>query len=166
MKTFFPLLIAAAGALLSGCATSQHGLTLAPVGPAPAITGNSSSGNLVVYSAMKRNADFNRRDLYRPEYSDYKILTASGDLLRNVHNNTDTIFQDVVSVALPPGNYQIVARANGYGYVTVPVIVAAKHDTILHLEGGYAWSDESVFNQTNATRLPDGRVVGWSAASN
>jgi hypothetical protein len=166
MKNFFPFFIVAAGALLSGCALSQHGLTLAPVGPAPEITSKSADGNLIVFSAIKRNADFNRRDPYRPEYSDYRILTANGDLLRNVHNNTDTIFQDVVSVALPPGSYQVVARANGYGYVTVPVIVSTRHDTVLHLEGGYAWSDESVFNQTNATRLPDGRIVGWSAVAN
>jgi hypothetical protein len=164
MKKLHLLMLIAMSLLFSGCATSQKGLTLAPVGPAMDITSHSPDGTLVVYSAIKRNADFNSRDPDRPEYSDYKILDAHGSLLRRVHNNSGTIFQDVVSVSLAPGAYKVVARANGYGYVTVPVVLEAQHSTIVHLEGGNPWSDDSVFNQTNAVRLPDGQIVGWSAA--
>jgi hypothetical protein len=49
--------------------------------------------------------------------------------------------------------------------VTVPIIIVAQQNTILHLEGGGSWPDESAFNQTNAVRLPDGIIVGWKAAS-
>jgi len=35
---------------------------------------------LVVYSAYEVNADFNARDPRRPEYSDYRIFTADGNL--------------------------------------------------------------------------------------
>ena len=86
--------------------------------------------------------------------------------MQRVHNNSGTILQDAVPVALPPGKYNVVARANGYGYVTVPVMILAQQNTILHLEGGGFWPNESAFNHTNAVLLPDGVVIGWKAATN
>ena len=168
MKSYLPLLALVTGLAVSGCASNRNHLTLDTVGPSGPLNGNSAadSGTLVVYSAYKRNADFDSRDPYRQEYSDYSILTESGHFLRKVHNNSGTIFQDVVSVNLPSGKYQVVARANGYGFVTVPVIVAVQHSTVLHLEGGSPWPDASVFNQDNSVRLPDGQIVGYRAASN
>jgi hypothetical protein len=67
-------------------------------------------------------------------------------------------------VELPAGTYRIIAQANGYGFVTVPVTVVAGHETILHLEGGDRWPNPRAFNQSNAVRLPDGEVVGWKSA--
>jgi hypothetical protein len=168
MKTFFLPSLIIAGALLSGCATGGK-LALDPVGPAPSpVTVNSSAtdGTLVVYSAFRRGTDVNEHEHYRPEYSDYKILTAEGEWLRRVHNNSGSPLQDALTVELPAGKYQVVARANGYGFVTVPVVIAAQQSTILHLEGGDPWPDASVFNQTNAVHLPDGNIIGWKAAAN
>jgi hypothetical protein len=167
MRTFLALSAMIAGAFLPGCATGKNGLVLDTVGPTPSeIAGApSTNGTLVVYSADEVNADFNSRDPYRPEYSDYKIYNADGKFLRRVHNDSGTILQGPVSVELPTGKYRIVARANGYGYITVPTVVGANQTTILHLEGGGAWPDTSAFNQTNAVRLPDGRIVGWRALS-
>jgi hypothetical protein len=169
MKTSFILTAILAVALLSGCATGKNGIALDTVGPPPfppaATSSTLTNGTLVVYSAFRRNADFNALDPNRPEHSDYKILTADGMLLQKVHNNSGTIFQDVVPVALPPGKYNVVARANGYGYLTIPIIIEANQNTIIHLEGGGFWPDESVFNRTNAVRLPDGLIIGWKAAS-
>lgn len=138
---------------------------LDPVGPSVSSskTKNSTNGTLTVYSAYEVNADFNARDPNRPEYSDYKICRPDGMLLQRVHNNSGTILQGVVPVVLPAGKYQVEARANGYGFVIVPVIIKANQNTVLHLEGGGFWPDESVFNQTNAVRLPDGFIVGWKA---
>jgi len=156
----------AAGVLLAGCASG--GLALDTVGPIPAQTAapNTAAGTLMVYSAYEVDADFNDRDPYRPEYSDYKIYTAAGKLLERVHNDSGTIVQNPASVALPTGKYRVVTRVNGYGNVTVPILIKANQTTVLHLEGGSAWPDKSVFNQTNAVRLPDGRIVGWRASSN
>jgi hypothetical protein len=165
MKTYFTLTAILAVALLSGCATGKNGLALDTVGPPPfppaAASSTLTTGTLVVYSAFRRNADFNALDPNRPEYSDYKIFTSDGNLLQKVHNNSGTVLQDAVAVELPPGKYNVVARANGYGYVTIPVLIVARQKTILHLEGGGSWPDESAFNQTNAVRLPDGQIVGW-----
>jgi hypothetical protein len=165
MKWLSASLTFAAGMLLSGCVSG--GLALDTVGPVPAQTAavNPDEGTLMVYSAYDANADFNSRDPYRPEYSDYKICTSDGKLLRRVHNDSGTILQDPASVELPAGKYRVIARANGYGYVTVPIFVEAQQTTILHLEGGGAWSDKSMFNQTNTVRLPDGQIVGWRASA-
>jgi len=168
MKTLLVLTLIAVSATLSGCTTDQKGPVLDTVGPpmSHSSPATSTNGTLLAYSAYEVNADFNARDPNSPEYSDYKILTTDGKLLQRVHNNSGTILQDAVPVALPPGKYNVVARANGYGYVTVPVVIAARQTTVLHLEGGGSWPDESAFNQTNAVRLPDGVVIGWKAAAN
>lgn len=166
MKNSLVLILAAVGALLSGCATGKN-VVLDTVGPVPAqtLSANSNKGTLMVYSAYKVNADFNAPDSNRPEYSDYKIFTDDGKILRRVHNNSGTILQDPAQIKLPAGKYRVVARANGYGHVTIPVIIEARRKTILHLEGDDAWPDESLFNRTNAVRLPDGQIIGWENAS-
>jgi hypothetical protein len=169
MKHYFNLMLVVAGVVLSGCATDKNGLVLDTAGPAPdqSSVANSTNGTLVVYSAFKRNADFDSRAPNSPEYSDYKIFTDDGKLLQRVHNNSGTILQGTVPVELSPGKYHIMAHANGYGrYVVIPVVIAAGQTTILHLEGGGFWPDESAFNKTNAVRLPDGLVIGWKAAPN
>jgi hypothetical protein len=165
MTTFLTSNIVAAGVLVAGCATGKSGITLDAIGPVPGRPAaiSSTNGTLMVYSAYEAGADFNSRDPYRPEYSDYRIFTTDGKLLQRVHNNSGTILQGPVSAELPPGKYHVIARANGCGYVTVPVIIEARRSTILHLEGGGVWPDESVFNQTNAVRLPYGQVVGSRA---
>jgi hypothetical protein len=168
MKVFFTLMLIMAGAFVSSCATGRNGLALDTVGPplSQPTAVNSTNGTLVVYSAYEVNADFNSRDPYRPECSDYRILSNDGKLLQRIHNNSGNSLQNPVAVGLPPGKYRVCARASGYGYVTVPVIIEAQQTTVLHLEGGSSWPNESAFNQTNAVRLPDGQIIGWKAASN
>ncbi len=168
MKTSIFLVAVAGVGFLGGCATHDSMSVNDPVGPAQSPPANasadSSTGSLVVYSAYQANADFYRPDPYRPEYSDYKIYTTQGKLVQNVHNNTGTILQDPVTVVLTPGEYKVTAHANGYGKVTVPVIIEQGQRTVLHLDGGGSRADMSVYNQTNAVRLPDGRPIGWKAS--
>lgn len=169
MKTYFTLIVIMAVALLSSCATGKNGLALDIVGPPPSQPAETSStltnGTLVVYSAFKVNADFNNPDPYNSEHSDFRIFTADGKFLQRVHNISKNGLRDVLPVSLPPGKYNVIARANGYGYVTIPVMIETRQSTILHLEGGGFWPDESAFNQTNTVRLPDGQIIGWKAAS-
>lgn len=157
-------------AFLVGCASAGNKLALGTIGPVPGqnsiANSSATNGTLVVYSGYKVNADFNSRDPYRPEYSDYKIFAADGKFLQLVHNNSGTMLANVLPVALSAGRYFVVARANSYGIISVPVVIEAGRSTILHLETDSEWPDSSVFNQTNAVRLPDGRVVGWNAAQN
>ena len=164
MRMAVILLAGLSGALLSGCA-NRNGLVLETVGPRPPHPSalDSTTGALVVYSAYEPGAEFNIRNEFYRSHTDYKIFADDGTLLRKVHNNTGTFQQDPVTVPLAPGKYTVVARANGYDDVTVPVIIAPQQSTILHLEGGGAWPDGSAFNQTNSVRLPDGLVVGWKS---
>lgn len=165
---FYVAMMIVSGAILIGCAGMGSGLVLDTAGPMPgsATPASSDSGTLIVYSAGKVNADFNSRDPNRREYSDYKILNSDGKLVKRVHNVADDILEGPVSLELPPGKYFVVARSNSYGVVTVPVIIASQRQSILHLDGFNAWSNESVFNSGNAVCLPDGEIVGWKAASN
>lgn len=166
MKLNLLLAVAGAGILLSGCATGNQGVVLSPVGPGPGPwrSPSAADGALVVFSAYEANADFNRRDPYRQEFSDYQILSASGKFLRQVHNDSGSILQRPLGVELPVGSYRVVAQANGYGTVTVPVTIEAGRDTILHLEGDVKWPNQFGLNQTNAVCLPHGEIVGWKSS--
>jgi hypothetical protein len=151
----------AALVLLPACSFAGSGLVLDPVGPSagPAAAA-TDAGTLVVYSAYSVNAPSLGDPSYRQRYSNYKILSPNGQLLRAVANDAGLTVAAPVAVALPPGSYRVVARANGYGFVQVPVVVAAGRATTVHLEGGS--SAESVA-AADAVRLPDGRIIGWRA---
>jgi hypothetical protein len=167
MKSALLFCIIAIGALLSGCVSERDRLVLDPVGPHAPQTSSVSSpnGTLVVYSAYDVGANVNARDPYRPVHSDYKIFSLDGNLLRAVQNDSGTILQEPVPVELLAGKYRVVANANGYGQVTIPVFIKAQQTTVLHLEGGDSWSNQAKFNQTDGVRLPDGQVVGWRIAA-
>ena len=120
---------------LAGCALNGHGLVLAPVGPPPFPVTADSDGSLVVFSAYDQNAHLNGLP-YRRVHSDYTILTADSRLLQTVHNDNGTSVEGPKDVLLPAGWYQVVARANGYGAVTVPVVICSNQTTTVHLEGG------------------------------
>jgi hypothetical protein len=164
MKTRFKQIISiVVGTLLAGCAGMQSGRVLDTAGPAPGASAqsNSGSGTLIVYSAYQVNADFNSRDLNRREYSNYKILDRDKQLVTLVHNVTNDILQNAVPVELPPGKYFVVARSNSYGIVTVPVIIAAGRETVLHLDGRDNWPEGTAPDAADGVSLPDGEMVGW-----
>jgi hypothetical protein len=154
---------ASAALLLAGCATDRNPLTLDPVGPAPgaATTPGETTGTLTVYSAYQAAPDFNSRDPYRREYTDYKIFREDRTLQQEVQNTSGSILQRPQQVALAPGNYIVAAQANSYGDITVPVVIVAGQNTLVHLEGGFPWPNPRAFNATNSIRLPDDQVVGW-----
>ena len=149
---------------VSGCASSGPALVLAPVGP-PVTTAPSSSaqGTLLVYSAYNTGVP----NPYRPDdiqqCTDYEIRSQDGKPLRKISNQSGFQGEDPLPVRLPAGNYRVVARANGYGLVTVPVVIAAAKTTTLHLEGGDSRSGKSALTVANSVRLPGGEIVGWQA---
>jgi hypothetical protein len=107
------------------------------------------------------NADFNSRDPYREEYSNYRIYSQHGKLLRRVQNDNGSNFGSPAEVSLAPGKYRVVARANGFGTVTVPVVISRDRVTTVHLEGGPSVDSAYDDNQNDTVRLPDGDIVGW-----
>jgi len=132
-------------ALAAGCASHAAKVALSPMGPdRPAsVPVVDHAGTLVVYSAFDDNPDFNRRDFYQRAYTDYVIRTDTGHLLRRVQNDSGTIVLEPAAVNLPAGRYLVQADANGLGEVTVPVVIAPKQLTSVHLE-----ADASAVPQT------------------
>jgi hypothetical protein len=163
MKLLIAASVLVAAALLGGCVSQQHRLVLDPIGPPiPQSAGPSSAGTLMVFSAFDPHAHFN--DLpYLRHYTDYKITSEDGKFVQTVHNDSGTILEEPKRVELPAGAYAVVARANGYGVVTVPVIIRANQVTTVHLEGSPSWQNRSEISRSNPVRLPDGEIAGWRA---
>ncbi len=159
-------LVAVAAIFVAGCASSAPALALAPVGPPQhAPTPASAQGTLLVYSAFNTGVPSpNLPDDIR-QHSDYELRSPDGRLLQVVSNHAGFQSEDPAPVPLPAGNYRITARANGYGLVNVPVVIAANQVTTVHLEGGAAWPDQAALNTANSVRLPHGEVVGWKAVT-
>ena len=149
---------------LSGCVSSPNGLVLNPVGPAPGGSfGTGTSGMLQVYSALDSAPDFNNSP-YRSRYSDYKVYSADGtELVKAVRNDTGKLIEGPPRIDLAVGRYRVIARANGYGEVTVPVVIKPNQTTAIHLEGSHWWPKSSQIFDANPVRLPSGQIVGWPA---
>jgi len=166
MKLLVTTGLLATVALLSGCASQRLALVLDPVGPAPVPAGVAgSSGTLMVFSAFRQGANFNGPP-YRRQYTDYKILSPTGKLLQWVRNDSGTMMEAPKKVELPVGTYRVVARANGYGEVTVPVVIRPNQVTTVHLEGSPSWPNRSQLAASNPVCLPDGEIAGWRANAN
>jgi len=149
--------------VLWGCASPSHKLVLDPVGPPPLPSSAAgATGTLMVFSAFEQDADFNSQ-LYRRHYTDYKILSTDGKQLQWVRNDSSTLPATPKPVELPLGTYRVVARANGYGQVTVPVVIRPNQVTQVHLEGDPSWPNRSRLAASNPVRLPDGEIAGWRA---
>ncbi len=163
MKPF--LFLFAAFGLSAGCATCDQHLVLEPVGPSaePAPVAGTN-GSLIVYSAFDGHLTA-ASDGEHQRYSDFRLLAAGENQAKRIHNDSGTVWEGPVPIVLPPGHYQVLAPANGYGTVTVPVVIAPGLVTTIHLEGGNPWPDKSSFTAANAVHLPDGRIVGLRAAA-
>jgi hypothetical protein len=157
-------LLALSLAAVVGCASPKKQLVLDPIGPGPhSGATNGAQGSLVVYSAFDPTADLNRSP-YRRRYTDYQVLSADGNrLIQAVQNNRETLLNSPPLVALPAGSYRVVARANGYGTITAPVVIKAGQTTTVHLEGSVWWPRSSPIFASNPVRLPKGEIAGWRA---
>jgi hypothetical protein len=99
--------------------------------PAKAQAGELSQGSLEVYSATDEFKDGDAR--YFP-HSSYAIYTTDGKLLKSVGNHISRTDEIPEIVALPVGSYTVVARAEKYGSVRVPVAIKEGQRTILDLD--------------------------------
>ncbi len=164
MKLLLVTSVVTGAAFLWGCASHRPGLVLDPVGPPPfTSSGAGSTGVLLVYSAYEQGAEFNS-PYDRRQHTDYKILSVEGKLLQAVHNDSSTLMEAPKRVPLPVGSYRIVARANSYGELIVPVVILAQQVTTVHLEGSPVWPDGRELAQSNPVRLPHGEIAGWRAS--
>ena len=151
-------------AALVGCASPKHELVLDPIGPGPdSHSAKDTQGSLVVFSAFDPTPDLNRSP-YRRRYTDYEILSGDGNhVVQLVSNNRETLLNSPPVVALPAGSYRVVARANGYGTITAPVLIRPGQVTTVHLEGSVWWPRSSPIWDSNPVKLPKGEIAGWRA---
>ena len=165
MKPLISASFLVVASVVAGCVSQPHGLVLDPIGPPDSQSASAgSTGTLVVFSAFEPHAHFN--DLpYLHHYTDYKITCQDGKLVQTVRNDTGTLAERPKRVQLPVGAYRVATRANGYGVVTVPVIIRANQVTTVHLEGDSTWQNRSHLSQSNPVRLPDGAIADWRADS-
>jgi hypothetical protein len=162
MKSLSMCALSALALAITGCISERDHLVLDAVGPVHAsATPKSNEGFLTVYSAYDAGAHFYSPRFDRREFSDYSIFDTNGQLLRKVHNSTDTIIEEPPTISLSPGQYKVIARANGYGDVTVPVTIERDQQTVLHLEGGGTAPELAGADPSKTVRLPDGCIVGY-----
>ncbi len=146
--------------LMGGCASVQTPTVSEPVGPAPAgSTTVTSSGALQVYSATERH-EIGQGTYYYPHTS-YAVCDSAGHRVKSVPNHSGWTDQTPSVVPLPAGDYLVVAEAEGYGRVRIPVTVKPRQMTVLHLERG--WKPPEEAKASDLVLLPDGQPIGWRA---
>jgi hypothetical protein len=147
---------------LASCASQP--LTLAPVGPRPVATErflpHSGNGQLEVFTETQE-WDPSDDVPYFP-HSDYQLYSAAGTRLKRVWNAQNHEDQTPAAVTLPAGNYTVRAAAQGYGLVSVPVVIRPGQTTTVILQPG--WKPAAAGAGAEIVRMPDGYPIGWRAA--
>lgn len=151
-----------ASLLVAGCGTPwlpPTPIVLDRIGPQGAGPRPAPTGYLRAYTAT-RSVQSGR--LPYEVHTPYEIFDETGRQVRTVVNRVGETDQAPMTVALPPGRYQLLAEAAGYGRVTAPVVIAAGMLTEVHLtrDGMPAWE---VPPGAEVVRLPEGSIVGLRA---
>lgn len=157
MKTFhLTLALGAAAWLATGCTTKP--VVLDTVGPSHVRwSPPGSRGYLKMYSATEMD-QIGDNTYYYPHTS-YRIFDPAGKLVKFVPNHIGNMDETPAWVVLPTGKYLVKAQSDVYGWVTVPVIIAAGVTTTVHLQS--IWSGPPTLPDHALVCLPDGRPVGW-----
>jgi hypothetical protein len=159
MKWLNSVFVLAAACATAGCA-SQRGLTVTgTVGPGGR-TG-LRLGGLEVYTATERHRDGDNTYYY--PHSAYVICDTHGVRVKSVVNHIGVMDETPTFVSLPQGHYIVVAQADRYGQVRIPVVVRPGGATVVHLDRG--WQPPPDAEATDIVRMPDGEPIGWSSAS-
>jgi hypothetical protein len=155
MKRLITPLAVAGTFTLIGCA-SPRALTLAqPVGPGNSGTGRM--GALQVFTATETHLDGDNTYYY--PHSSYLVYNRQGQKVKFVPNHVGTMDEESTVVLLPPGSYVVLADAEGYGRVRIPVVLKPNRTTVLHLERG--WKPPANAKPSELARMPDGQAIGW-----
>jgi len=144
---------------LTACVTNKIVPLTETVGPKEAAGGFASKGMLMVYSETE---DINSGNVIYHPHTGYGIFTPEGKRVRSVVNRVGSTDQEPMTVVLPAGKYLVKARAEGYGVVSVPVVILGGKRTMLHLERE-GMPDAAELSTNAVVRLPGGPVIGWRA---
>ena len=155
------------GGWLGGCIQAPTTAVLERVDVTPAgAAAVVAKGKLIVFSAYETGLPSPAEiDSDLKHFSDYEVRGDGGQLVAKVKNRSGARGEGPATLELPPGAYQLSAEADGYGRITIPVVISGEQATIVHLEGGAALPGQSDFAETYLVRLPGGRTLGWCATT-
>jgi hypothetical protein len=150
-----------AGVLLGGCATPPPAtkVALEPIGPRLAGPSRGREGFLRVYSAT---TDEQSGQIPYKVHTPYWVYTEDGQKLRSIPNHVGVADQAPMTIWLPPGRYQVLARADGLGLITAPVVIMGGMMTEVHLTHAGMEVPTGVA-ESELVRLPTGRFAGYRA---
>lgn len=144
--------------MLAGCASNP--IAISSVGPGlPKHTLENADGYLRVFSDTEAHEIGDNTYYYL--HTGYNIYDDSGKQVRYVSNHVGTMDESPTLVALPAGNYKVVAESASYGRLTVPVLIQAGKTTLVHLNRDGIADPNTPTNEL--VRLPDGEIIGWMA---
>lgn len=158
--------------LLTGCQAPL--VVQAAVGPEPGghETGGTN-GRLLVFSRLEAHSDngsMEAEDLTGeivtgdPDYYQHRAYTMydhRGKRIKSVGNTVGHYSEEPREVELLPGSYSVLAEAEGYGRVAIPVHIKSGRTTIVHLDK--QWRPPPSYQNSDLVRLPGGYAVGWNA---
>lgn len=159
------LIIATLLTLATACAlTSKPAVVVGPVGPGPEANRKGAApatgdGFLEVRTAMRTYTS--DRQAYQL-HTAYGIYTADGTRFKSIQNARSINTPEPQVVPLPPGTYDIQAWADGLILVKVSIVIESRRLTRVNLEAGDTILAEKA-KPEQLVRLPDGRIIGWSA---
>lgn len=164
MKSSTPFVALFLAVFAAGCAQAAVPATLSHVGPATgAAPTTSGQGNLIVFSAYETGPTSPTEiDAEARHHSDYQIRRNDGQLVTSVKNRTTAFGDTPAAVNLAPGDYQLLVRSNGSGFIALPLTVTPDHTTTIHLEGTINPPSPVAATGYDAVRLSNGKIVGWS----
>ncbi len=145
----------ALASVLAGC--SSLPITLDPVGPGRfAARSSGREGDLEVFTQTE---EYNDGDIIRYPHTDYQVYTSDGRRFKRVWNSLPGGDEFPADVSLPAGSYVVRAWAEGYGTVSVPVVIETNRVTRVVLQPG--WRPKGHFDEAELVRFPSGYFVGW-----
>jgi hypothetical protein len=110
---------------------------LTPIGPGNASckTTGPIQGYLKVFSATTEYCNNSGGIMYYP-HTRYSILNTDGSRYKWVDNHASDTNESPETVALPAGNYYVLAQSELGGPVKVPVLIKGGQTTVVNLEKG------------------------------
>lgn len=145
--------------LPAGCSTPPPAtkVRLEPIGPRLAGPSRGREGFLRVHSAT---TDEQSGQIPYKVHTPYWVYTESGEKLRSIPNHVGVADQAPMTIRLPPGRYLVLARADGLGLITAPVVIAGGMMTEVHLTHTGMEVPAGVA-EAELVRLPTGKVAGY-----
>jgi hypothetical protein len=144
-----------------GCASAPPTteVTLDPIGPHLAGPSRGSQGFLRVHTAT---TDEQSGKIPYQVHTPYWVYSEGGEKVRSVANHVGITDQSPMTVRLPSGRYRVLARADGLGLVTVPILVSGGMLTEVFLQHR-GMDVPTGTSEAELVRLPGGRVAGHRA---